>query len=113
MARPRLRRGNLVTVALAGDYGKPRPAVIVQSDRLAGVDSILVCPLTSDLATIGPARVQVEPSDTNGLRSACAIMADKVTATRRDRCRQLIGRLDEGDVARLDEALALVIGLAG
>lgn len=27
-----MRRGDIVTIALQGDYGKPRPALIIQSD---------------------------------------------------------------------------------
>ena len=42
-----MRRGEIVTVAVQGDYGKPRPAVVIQSDWLAETDSVLVCLLTS------------------------------------------------------------------
>ena len=32
-----MRRGDLVTVAVSGDYGKPRPAVVVTADALLDI----------------------------------------------------------------------------
>lgn len=62
------QRGDLVTVALPGAYGKPRPALVTQSDLLAELESVLVCPITSDLRDV-MFRVTVEPSLTNGLQN--------------------------------------------
>ena len=45
-----MQRGDLVTVSLQGDYGKPRPALIVQSDLLTDLESVVLCPVTSDQA---------------------------------------------------------------
>ena len=112
MARPRLRRGDLVTAVFAGDYGKPRPAVVVQSNRLGELESILLCPLTSDTNTHGPARVHVPATVDNNLRTDSLIMADKIIAISLSRCRERIGALQPHEVNQLDEALALVIGLA-
>ncbi|MBW4051170.1 MAG: type II toxin-antitoxin system PemK/MazF family toxin [Proteobacteria bacterium] len=39
-----MKRGDVVTVAASGDYGKPRPAVIVQTNALpAAHASVIVC----------------------------------------------------------------------
>lgn len=111
MARSRLKRGDLVTAVFAGDYGKPRPNVVVQSDGLAGLDSILLCPLTSDLSTFGPARVRIAASDDNGLRSDSLIMVDKITAVSLARCRDRLGSLTPSELEQLNAALALVVGL--
>lgn len=43
------RRGDLVTVSLPGNYGKPRPALVIQSDLLAELESVILYPITSDL----------------------------------------------------------------
>lgn len=103
----------MVTVAAAGDYGKPRPAVIVQTDALpAEHSSVIVCQMTSDLSDAPDFRVTVEPTEGNGLREPSQVMADKPVTIRRERIGSQIGRLDERDVARLNIALAFVMGLA-
>ena len=108
-----MRRGDVVTVAAAGDYGKPRPAVIVQSDAFPETHaSVVVCQMTSDLADAPDFRITLEPGDDNGLRARSQVMADKPTTVRRARIGGVIGRLDTGDLRRLNVALALVMGLA-
>ena len=108
-----MRRGDVVTVAAAGDYGKPRPAVIVQSDAFPETHaSVVVCQMTSDLADAPDFRITVEPSDDNGLKTRSQVMADKPTTVRRARIGGVIGHLAAGDLRRLNVALALVMGLA-
>ncbi len=71
-----MRRGDVVTVAAAGDYGKPRPAVIVQSDAFPEIHaSVIVCQMTSELFDAPDFRITVNPSRTNGLRVPSQIMA--------------------------------------
>ena len=73
-----MRRGDLVIVAAAGDYGKPRPAVIVQTDAFPGTSaSVVICQLTSELAEAPDFRIVMDPSESNGLRARSQIMADK------------------------------------
>lgn len=112
MERSRLKRGDIVITSLPGDYGKPRPAVIVQSDRLARSDSVILCPFTSDPVPPEAIRTSVSPAPGNGLRLPSQIMVEKITALRRSKCGAPIGRLDEAALQQLDEALTLVIGLA-
>lgn len=108
-----MRRGDVVTVAAAADYGKPRPAVIVQTDALpADHASVVVCQMTSDYSEAPDFRVTVEPTEQNGLRVRSQVMADKPVTIRRERLGKQIGRLDDSDVARLNIALAFVMGLA-
>lgn len=108
-----MRRGDLVTVAAAGDYGKPRPAVIVQSDAFPqNRTSVVVCQLTSELVDAPDFRVTIEPTPANGLRRKSQVMADKPVTVRRERIGQKIGRLGHQDMARLGIALAFVLGLA-
>jgi mRNA interferase MazF len=108
-----MRRGDLVTVAAAGDYGKPRPAVIVQTDAFPESHaSVVVCQLTSELADASDFRVTIDPSAENGLRLTSQVMADKPVTVRRERIGPRIGRLGDRDMARLGAALAFVLGLA-
>lgn len=107
-----MRRGDVVTVAVAGDFGKPRPAVIVQSDALSEDHaSVIVCQITSDLADFPDFRITIEPTSGNGLRLRSQVMADKPTTIRRGRVGRRIGRLDSPDLARVNSALSFALGL--
>ena len=108
-----MRRGDVVTVAAPGDYGKPRPAVIVQTDAFPDTHaSVIICQMTSELSDAHDFRVTIEPSEVNGLRVRSQVMADKPVTVRRERVGQGIGRLSASDVARLNVVLAFVMGLA-
>lgn len=108
-----MRRGDVVTVAAAGDYGKPRPAVIVQTDALPPEHaSVIVCQMTSERADAPDFRVTIEPTERNGLRVRSQAMADKPVTIRRERVGRRLGRLDDEDIARLNVALAFALGLA-
>ncbi len=107
-----MRRGDVVTVAASGDYGKPRPAVIVQTDAFpAEYASVVICQMTSEIVEAPDFRVTVEPLPGNGLRVPSQIMADKPVTVRRERVGSKIGALSHSDVARLNAALAFVMGL--
>ncbi len=100
-------------MAAAGDYGKPRPAVIVQTDAFPESHaSVVICQMTSEVVEAPNFRVTIDPSEKNGLRARSQILADKPVTVRRARIGQSIGRLDESDVGRLNIALAFVMGLA-
>lgn len=108
-----MRRGDVVTVAASGDYGKPRPAVVVQTDAFPATHaSVIVCQLTSDLTDAPDFRITIEPSEANGLRLPSQIMADKPVTVRREGIGRAIGRLAPDDIRQLDKALAFVVGLA-
>jgi mRNA interferase MazF len=109
-----ISRGDVVIVAAPGDYGKPRPAVIVQSDAFPDRHaSVIVCQMTSELADAPDFRVTIDPGPDTGLRARSQVMTDKPVTVRRDRIGERIGRLSAADVARLNVALAFVMGLAG
>jgi mRNA interferase MazF len=108
-----VKRGDVVLAAIAGDYGKVRPAVVVQDDALieAGYNSVVVCPMTSFLSGGRRARVVVTPSDENGLDAPSEIMVEKLIGLARTRCRQVIGRLDASTMQAVDISLMIVLGL--
>jgi mRNA interferase MazF len=107
-----MSRGDVVIVAGPGDYGKPRPAVIVQSNAIpASHASVVICPMTSELAE-ADFRITIEPEPETGLRVRSQVMADKPVTLHRQRIGQTIGRLAVADMTRLNVALAFVIGLA-
>ena len=107
-----MRRGDLITVALSGDYGKPRPALVIQSDQVARTDSVLVCLLTTTLRDAPAYRISIVADDATGLREPSQIMVDKIVAVRRDRCGPPIGRVGKATLTELGRAVALMTGLA-
>jgi len=107
-----LKRGDIVTVSAQGDYGKPRPAVIVQSDALNAADSVLVALITSAVTDAPLYRLTLEPSSTNGLKTVSQVMVDKVLAYPRAKCGPVIGHLSGADRLALDTLLSVMIGLA-
>ena len=107
-----MRRGDVVIVAAAGDYGEPDRRVIVQTDAFPETHaSVVVCQLTSEVVETPDFRITIDTSEKNGLRARSQIMADKPVTVRRARIGQSIGRLDDGDLGRLNIALAFVMGL--
>lgn len=104
------QRGDLVTVSLQGDHGKPRPAVIVQSDLLAELESVVLCPVTSDLRN-AVFRVTVEPNPVNGLHTLSQVMVDKLSTLPRARLSEPFGRLDAERMKMVERALLLVVGM--
>jgi mRNA interferase MazF len=104
-------RGDLVIVVIPGEYGKPRPALIVQSDAFSGINSITVLPLTSDLHPAPLVRITVEPSPENGLERRSQIMIDKVVTLPRRKVGARIGHLEEDTIRSADIALAGFLSL--
>jgi mRNA interferase MazF len=109
-----VRRGELWTAAGGKDYaGKPRPVVIVQDDRFDATASVTVCAFTTDPTDAPLIRLMVEPTEHNGLRSACRLMVDKITTVPRTKLGSRVGRLDDEDMLRLNRAIVVFLGLAG
>src|SRR5271166_5945471 len=102
-----MRRGDLITVAVTGDYGKPRPAVVIQSDALEETGSVLVCLLTTTQRQAPFHRLPLEPTPGNGLREPSDVMVDKIFALARGKCGEAIGRLTRAEIAALNHRLAL------
>lgn len=107
-----MKRGDLITVAAGGDYGKPRPALVIQSDSLAETDSVLVYLITSTLRDAPLHRLTLQAGGDSGLTRPSQVMVDKIMAVRRDRCGSPIGRADAATLAALRRSLAFVVGLA-
>ncbi|OYQ33412.1 growth inhibitor PemK [Niveispirillum lacus] len=107
-----MRRGDIVTVVIPGDYGKPRPALIIQSDLFSEHPSITILPITSDRRDGAPLfRLNVEPDASNGLRLPCQIMVDKAQTVRREKIGDRIGRLTDDQMVAVNQTLALWVGL--
>ena len=107
-----MKRGDIVTIALSGDYGKPRPGLVIQSDLFSETGSVTILPLTSHLLEAPIIRIMVERSAENGLTKASQIMIDKLYTTPREKVRAIIGRLDTKIMLEVEKALSVFIGIA-
>ncbi len=109
-----MRRGDVVTVIAPGDFGKPRPAVIIQGDALnrAEPGSTIVALITSTLRDAPLLRLTIEPSPENGLKSVSQIQTNRLVTLRTERIGSTIGRLGDSELVELNRLLALAIGLA-
>ena len=108
-----MKRGDLITVALQGEHGKPRPALVIQSDLAANLTStVTIALLTTTALDIPLIRVPVEPSETNGLRKRSYVMIDQTFSARTRRCEDAFGHLDDADMLAVNRALALFLGIA-
>jgi mRNA interferase MazF len=107
-----MKRGDIVTIALAGDYGKPRPGLIIQSDVFLDTGSVTLLPLTSHLIDAPIIRIQVEPTEDNGLAKTSHIMIDKLYTTPRDKVGSILGHIDSKIMLEVERSLAVFIGIA-
>jgi mRNA interferase MazF len=97
-------------VSGAGFSGKPRPAVIIQSDDFSQTGSVALCLLTTSEVDAAFFRIPVEPSLENGLAQASSWMVDKLTAVRRDQLGRRIGRLGSAEMLSLEKAALVFLG---
>jgi mRNA interferase MazF len=109
-----MKRGEVWTVAGGPAYaGKPRPAVILRDDRFDATASVTLCAFTTDPTEAPLFRLAVEPSERNGLREPSRLMVDKITTVPKARLGRRLGRLDDKDMARLNRAALVFLGIAG
>lgn len=107
-----MRRGDLVTVAAPGDYGKPRPALVIQSDLFDALPSVALCLVTSELRNAPIFRITVDPGPDNGLRNISQIQIDKIVTVPRERVGSVIGRIDDATLLKVNRSLAVFAGIA-
>ncbi|NGO63377.1 type II toxin-antitoxin system PemK/MazF family toxin [Rhizobium daejeonense] len=107
-----MKRGDLVTVAVSGDFGKPRPALVVQADAFEGTGTVTVLLITSTLVEAPLIRPSIEPNAGNGLSKPSQIMVDKALSVRRERIGPTIGHIDDETMLSVTRSLALFLGIA-
>lgn len=106
-----MRRGDLVTVAMSGDFGKPRPALIIQSDRFADTGTVTVLLITSTDVEAPLLRVLVQPDAENGLIQPSWVMIDKAMSVKRERVGRVIGRVRDETMLTVTRNLAVFLGM--
>jgi mRNA interferase MazF len=107
-----MNRGDFVTIAMQGDFGKPRPALVVQANQFSAHSSITVLPVTSTLVAAPLLRVTVQPSTENGLQNPSQVMVDKAITVKRDKVGPAFGRIDADALVEVERCLAVFLGIA-
>ncbi len=105
-------RADLVTIAMQGDFGKPRPALVIQADQFNEHTTVTVLPVTSKLVAAPLLRIAVEPSAENGLQQPSQVMVDKAMTVKRDKVGQTFGRIDADTMVEVERCLAVFLGIA-
>jgi len=107
-----MRRGDLVTIAIQGDFGKPRPALVIQSDQYDEHATVTVLPVTSALVAAPLFRITLQPSAENGLHKRSQVMSDKAMTVKRDKVGPTFGRIDADSMVEVERCLAVFLGIA-
>ena len=107
-----MKRGSLVTIALQGDYGKPRPALIVQSDFFDQHPSVVILPITSEIRETPLFRFTLDPSKKNGLIKKSQVMIDKVQAVSREKLSKTFGKVTDSELLEIERLLAVFLGIS-
>jgi mRNA interferase MazF len=107
-----MKRGDLVTVAMQGDFGKPRPALVIQADQFSELRSVTVLPVTSTLVDAPLLRVTVTPSAENGLEKPSQVMVDKAVTVKRNKVGPVFGRIHAAVLLEVERCLAVFLGIA-
>lgn len=107
-----MMRGDLVTITMQGDFGKPRPALVIQANPFSEHASITVLPITGTLVAAPLLRVTVQPSAGNGLQKLSQVMVDKTVTVRRDKLGPAFGRIDADVMLEIERCLAVFLGIA-
>lgn len=107
-----MRRGDFVTIAMQGDFGKPRPALVIQANQFSEHTSVTVLPVTGTLVAAPLLRVTVQPSDENGLQKPSQLMIDKTMTVKRDKVGAAFGSIDVDTLIEVERCLAVFLGIA-
>ncbi|MFC0633725.1 type II toxin-antitoxin system PemK/MazF family toxin [Brevundimonas balnearis] len=107
-----MKRGDIVITLVKGEYGKPRPALVVQNDRFSAHTSMTIALISGTLAELDGIRLTIEPSPSNGLRKPSQVQLDRLQTVPRGRIKDVVGRLSAEEMTRVDRGIALFLGLA-
>ena len=102
-----LTRGDIVAVAPPGDFGKPRPAIVIQSDFFAEIDTAVVLLITSELRDLPLIRVHLEVDQSSGLKKPSQVMLDKIMAVKREKIGTVFGKISDEKMMEIERKIAL------
>lgn len=106
-----MRRGDFVTIATQGDFGKPRAALVIQADQFDEHATVTVLLVTSTLVAAPLFRISVQPSAENGLQKPSQVMVDKAATVKQDKVGPAFGRIDADALVEVERCLAVFLGI--
>jgi len=107
-----MNRGDFVTIAMQGDFGKPRPALVIQSDQFSEHATMTVLLVSSTLVEAPLFRVTVQPDTRNGMRKPSQVMVDKAMTVKRDKLGKAFGSASDEVMLEVGRSLAVFLGIA-
>lgn len=107
-----MKRGDLLPIAMQGDFGKPRPALVIQSNRFDAHATVTVLLVSTTLVNAPLFRVAVRPDETNNLRKPSQVMVDKIMTVKRDRLGVVFGSAGDDVMLEVTRSLAVFLGIA-
>jgi len=107
-----MNQGDFVTIAVQGDFGKPRPALVIQADQFNEHATVTVLLVSSTLVDAPLLRVSIQPSETNGLQRQSQVMVDKAMTVRRDKIGEAFGSASDSTMLEVGRCLAVFLGIA-
>ena len=107
-----MMRGDFVTVAMQGDFGKPRPGLVIQAGQFNEHATVTLLLVSSTLVDAPLLRVTVQPSDGNGLKKSSQVMVDKAMTVNRVKIGKTIGRIDADVMVEIERCLVVFLGIA-
>ena len=105
-------RGDFATIAMQGDFGKPRPVLVIQADQFGEHSTVTVLPVTNTLVAAPLLRITVQPSVENGLQKPSQVMVDKAMTVKRDKIGPAFGHIDADSLVEVERCLAVFLGIA-
>jgi mRNA interferase MazF len=105
-------RGDLVTIVLAGDFGKPRPALVIQANQFDEHTTVTLLLMSGTLVDAPLLRVSVVPDAGNRLRKKSQVMIDKTMTIKREKIGPAFGHIDPNTLVEIDRCLAVFLGIA-
>ena len=107
-----MNRGDFVTIAMQGDFGKPRPALVIQSAAFNEHASVTVLLMSSTLVDAPLLRVTVQPGEATGLQKPSQVIVDKATTVKRDKLGEAFGSAGDAAMLEVGRCLAVFLGIA-
>ena len=106
-----MRRGDLVTIAFQGDYGKPCPALVIQGDAFLEHTSVTVLPLTSYLVDAPLLRPTIKSSEDNHLTKESQVMIDKIMTVKTEKVGPVFGHISAAELLDITRRLSVFLGI--
>ncbi|MCE2964798.1 MAG: type II toxin-antitoxin system PemK/MazF family toxin [Alphaproteobacteria bacterium] len=108
-----MRRGDIVIATAQGDYGKPRPFLVLQTDALLDPlhASVVLCLITKETRNSPILEITIEPTAINNLQHVSFVFVDKIVTLRPDKIKAVMGNLENEHMREVEQKLRFLLSL--